>query len=104
MHFSGEIMDPENHPSDAASTTKIPRKCLTGSQKRALLVFLQLHSDNGKLFKGAVGEACEKFACQKDQIYTLWSKAKQVDVTNVQDFEQFLKSLSPRKKKIAVGR
>ena len=28
----------------------------------------------------------------------MWSKAKQVDVTNVQDFEQFLKSLSPRKK------
>ena len=45
-----------------------------------------------------MGEACEKFACQKDQVYTFWSKAKQVDVTNVQDFEQFLKTLSPRKK------
>ena len=99
MHFSGEIMNPEIDPSAARSKTKSSHKCLTGSQKRAMLVYLQLNSENGKLYKGAVREACERFACQKDQVYTLWTKAKKVDVNNAQDFEAFMKSLSPRKKK-----
>ena len=90
MHFSGEIMDPEIDPSAARSKTKSSHKCLTGSQKRAMLVYLQLNSENGKLYKGAVREACERFACQKDQVYTLWTKAKKVDVNNAQDFEAFI--------------
>ena len=54
MQFSGENMDPDDILIPASAAEKTPRKCLNGNQKRTLLVFLQMRSSDGKLFKGAV--------------------------------------------------
>ena len=99
VHFSGEVMNANVPVDTAASREKIPRKCLTGNQKKTMLVFLQINSDNGKLHKGAVARAMEQWNCKKDQVYSLWNAARKVDIDNRAEYENFVKNLSPKKNK-----
>ena len=92
-------MDANVLPDTAASRKKVPRKCLTGNQKKTMLMFLQINSVDGKLDKGAVARATEKWDCKKDQVYSLWSQARQVSIHNREEYEKFLQNLSPKKKK-----
>ena len=94
MHFSGMDAPPET----PASTVKLSRKCLTGIQKKTLLMFLQLRSTDGKLDKGAVAAAVEQWGVKKTQVYTLWNEAKKINIYDREQFESFTKALSPKKK------
>ena len=85
-------------PETPASTVKLSRKCLTGIQKKTLLMFLQLRSTDGKLDKGAVAAAVEQWGVKKTQVYTLWNEAKKINIYDREQFESFTKALSPKKK------
>ena len=101
--FLGGKMESDAPPETPASVIKLPRKCLTGIQKKTLLMFLQIRSEDGKLDKGAVAAAMEQWGVKKTQIYSLWNEARKSTFTIARNLKLSLKPCHQKKSKNVAG-